>query len=208
MTAASPITLARLTLPPLTPENAGPGAAAVLASARERIGMIPNMYRYMAQQPGVLETYAQGYGQFRSDSGFTSAEQEVVLLSISLENGCAYCIAAHSMLAAGPSGVPRDVVLALRQGRDGDDPGLAALARFTRTMVRERGFPPEDALASFLEAGFSERKVLAIILAISVKTISNYVNHIFDTPIDEPFREWAWTSGAATGDATPGPSAA
>ncbi|MEX2181591.1 MAG: carboxymuconolactone decarboxylase family protein [Gemmatimonadaceae bacterium] len=157
--------------------------------------MIPNMYRNMAQLPGLLTTYAEGYQQFRAEGGFTPAEQEVVLLAISHENECAYCIAAHSTLAAGPSRVPRDTVHAIRLGGNGTDPRLAALAAFTRVMVQERGHPSGNDLASFLAAGYTERHVLSIVLAIGVKTISNYANHLFNTPVDAPFLDWAWTPG-------------
>jgi AhpD family alkylhydroperoxidase len=57
------------------------------------------MYAVMANSPGLLETYATGYAAFREASGFTPAEQEVVLLTVSHENGCEYCVAAHSFLA-------------------------------------------------------------------------------------------------------------
>jgi len=184
-----------LTLAPLTPETAAPEAAAVLSGAQEKMGMIPNMYRNMAQLPGLLITYAEGYKRFRAEGGFTPAEQEVVLLTISRENECAYCIAAHSTLAVGPSRVPRDTVHAIRLGGNGPEPRLAALAAFTRVMVRERGHPSADDLAAFLAAGFTERHVLSIVLAVGVKMISNYANHLFNTPVDAPFLEWAWTPG-------------
>jgi len=45
---------------------------------------------------------------------------------------------------------------------------------------------------AFLTAGFKEQDVLAILLAISVKTISNYSNHLFDTPVDDIFQGHAW----------------
>ncbi len=197
MSNATASPFAALSLPPLTPESAAPAAAAVLSAAQSRMGMIPNMYQYMAQLPGLLSTYAHGYESFRSEGGFSPAEQEVVLLVISRENACEYCVAAHSFLAAGPSGVPRDVVHALRLGGDGTDTRLAALAKFTRAMVRERGRPSADSLAEFIGAGYSERQAMAVLLAISVKTISNYANHLFNTPLDEPFRGWTWEAGAS-----------
>ncbi len=36
--------------------------------------------------------YMHGYETLREQSGFTPAEQEVVFLTISRENGCGYCI--------------------------------------------------------------------------------------------------------------------
>ena len=190
-----------LSLPGLAPEDASPAAAAIMQATQEKLGMIPNMYRTMAQLPALLTTYADGYSRFRAEGGFTAQEQEVVLLTISRTNECTYCVAAHSMLAAGPQRVPRDIVHAIRLGGNGTDPKLGALAAFTRVMVQLRGHPSPSDLAGFLAAGFTEHHVLAILLAISVKTISNYSNHLFHTPVDAAFAEWTWVPPVA--QATP-----
>jgi len=39
--------------------------------------------------------------------------------------------------------------------------------------------------------------VLQIVLAIAVKTISNYTNHLFDTALDAAFQRRAWTPAQA-----------
>jgi AhpD family alkylhydroperoxidase len=90
---------ARLQISKVPLEKAEPVARATLESAQQKLGMIPNMYSYMANAPGLLETYRFGYDLFRQASGFTPVEQEVIFLSISYENGCEYCMAAHSFLA-------------------------------------------------------------------------------------------------------------
>lgn len=186
---SSPYTL---TLPAKTIENADPGAKTVLEQTREKMGMIPNMYANMANSPPMLQTYAQGYSLFRQQSGFTPAEQEVVFLTISRENECHYCMAAHSFIADKLSKVPTEVTDAIRDDGEIVDPRLAALRTFTRTMVVSWGRPREDDVNSFLQAGYSESHILDIILAISVKTISNYSNHIFNTPVDAAFSARAW----------------
>ena len=59
-------------------------------------------------------------------------------------------------------------------------------------MVQKRGNPTHQGTQQFLEAGFTEANILEIILAIAVKTISNYSNHVFHTPVDEPFAAYEW----------------
>ena len=182
----------RLTLSPKTLHNADPKAKAVLERAKAQVGFIPNMYAGMANSPGLLETYLDGYDRFRKDSGFTPAEQEVVFLTISRGNGCDYCMAAHSMIADQMSKVPPPVTEAIREGRAIPDSKLAALSTFTGTLLATRGLPSKADVQAFLTAGYEERHVLEIILAIAVKTLSNYSNHLFHTPLDEMFanREW------------------
>ncbi len=74
-------------------------AAERLADAPAATGMVPNMYGVMANSPGLLATYLDGYQRFRIGSGFTPAEQETVFLTISGYNACDYCMAAHSFIA-------------------------------------------------------------------------------------------------------------
>jgi len=54
-------------------------------------------------------------------------------------------------------------------------------------MNETRRNPSPDEAKKFLHAGYSEKNILVIILAFTVKTISNYSNHIFHTEIDEAF---------------------
>ncbi len=187
---------ARLELEKVAIEKAEPLARATLETAQQKLGMIPNMYAYMANAPGLLEAYRFGYELFRQGSGFTPVEQEVIFLSISYENGCEYCMAAHSFLADVQSKVPAGVTEALRKGTHIPDARLQALSRFTRLLVQRRGRPSQADLVLFRAAGYKDAQVLQIILAIGVKTLSNYTNHICATPVDNAFIKRAWTRSA------------
>ena len=163
-----------------------------LRRAREQMGMVPNMYAAMANFPPLLEVYQHGSELFRSQSGFTPAEQQVVLLAISRANESHYCVAAHSALAH-KAGVPDQSIDAIRSDRPIADAKLEALRSFVRTMVRTRGNPTKEDTERFLRAEFSEEQILGVILAIGVKTLSNYTNHIFHTEVDAAFASRRWT---------------
>lgn len=182
----------KMTLSPKTLDSAEPAGKAVLERAQQEVGFIPNMYSGMVNLPPLLETYLDGYGRFRAEAGFSPAEQEVVFLTISRFNGCDYCMSAHSMIADAKSKVPPAVTEAIRETRPIPDSKLAALSTFTETMLATRGLPSRTDVQTFLDAGYEERHVLGIILAIAVKTLSNYANHLFHTPLDSMFaaREW------------------
>ncbi len=177
----------KIGLNPVELEDANEQQKEILENAKKANGMIPNMYKNMVNLPALQNTYDTGYHQFRKDSGFTPAEQEVVLLTISIENSCEYCTAAHSYLAENVSKTPKDVIKAIRQGKEIDDEKLSALHEFTKVMNESRGNPTPNQAKKFLDAGYSEKQILAIILAQAVKTISNYSNHIFHTEVDEAF---------------------
>lgn len=187
-----------LTLPARSEDDPNPAVAAVLAKAKEQVGMIPNMYAGMANVPGLLETYLSGYEKFRGGSTLSAVEQEVVLLAISRANGCDYCVAAHSTLAD-MAKVPTEITDAIRDGKPLDDEGLDALVRFTTVLVETRGLPSAADLAGFVAAGYSEAAVLDIVLAIGVKTLSNYSNHLLHTPVDDLFAGRAWDESPVEG---------
>jgi len=176
-----------LDMTPTTLDTAEGEAEKLLSGAKESLGFVPNMYTYMANLPGVLAGYLNTYQDFRETTGFTPAEQETVFLTISRINGCTYCMAAHSMIADKKSGVPADSLAALRDGNTLPDASLNAVAKFTEAMVESRGNPGKDAVEAFLNAGYGEKQVLGVVLAIACKTFSNYVNHLAGTPVDDVF---------------------
>ncbi len=182
-----------ISMPAKTLENSTPAAREILERAKKETGMIPNMYTNMAIAPALLSTYAHGYKLFRSESGFTPVEQEVILLTISVENQCEYCVAAHSVVADMMSKVPLEITEAIRNGTAISDDKLQALSVFTSVMLNKRGNPDEKEADAFLKAGYTEKQILYIILALSVKTISNYANHIFRTPLDTLFKAREWS---------------
>lgn len=183
----------RVTLPFRQTDDPDATVSQPLAAVQKTMGMVPNMYRAMANFPALLDTYQHGYQQIRENSGFSAIEQEVLFLSISRENGCSYCVAAHSFMADAMSKVPPVVTDAIRDGEPIPDAKLEALRKFTQKMVASRGNPSTEDAEAFLNAGFSEEQILGVILAIGVKVFSNYTNHLFDTKVDAAFAGRGWT---------------
>ncbi len=176
-----------------TIEDPSPAVSAPLKAVQAGMGMVPNMYAAMVNLPALLDTYNHGYGKFRAEAGFTPVEQEVVFLAISRFNGCHYCVAAHSFVGDMMSKVPAEVTDAIRDGRPVPDAKLEALRTFAHQMTESRGNPTPGQAKAFLEAGYTEEHILGIVLAISVKVISNYSNHIFHTELDPGFAGRAWS---------------
>lgn len=51
----------------------------------------------------------------------------------------------------------------------------------------------EEQMQAFFDAGYSHRAVLDIVLGLAQKTMSNYINHMAVTPVDEVFQPLKWT---------------
>lgn len=186
----------KLATPPVAFDEADGPARDLLDGAKANLGFVPNMYLGMAINPGMLSTYLHGYDQFRKSGNFTAPEQEVVFLTVSRSNGCDYCTAAHSTIAVNKSGLSEANTHAVRNGSTLDDGRLDALATFTAHMWETRGMPTKAAATAFKSAGFSDVHILEIILALAVKTISNYANHVNHTDLDAVFTKYAVTETA------------
>lgn len=172
--------------------NSAPAdSKAQLERIERRRGVIPNLYGVLAEAPIALEAY-EALGNLLMRSSFTPTERHVVWFTINAYHDCHYCMAAHTFLAEGEK-VADDVIETARAVRSYEDPKLEALRVFTLDLVENRGWASPEALDAFLAAGFTRQNVLELILVIAHKVISNYTNHIVDTPLDDVFSRFAWT---------------
>jgi uncharacterized peroxidase-related enzyme len=185
-------TIKTSTLELKTIENADSISSEILRTAKNKMGMIPNMYAGMANNPALLDAYIKSYNTFRENSGFNSQEQEVVFLSIAFENNCDYCMAAHSFVADKMSKVPTEVTDAIRNNTEVTDARLKALSDFSKAMVSKRGLPSIEDVDTFLSSGYTQDHILGVIAGIGVKTMSNYFNHVYNTPVDDAFQSRIW----------------
>ena len=180
----------------LTKDNARPESAALLNEVEKKYGFIPNLMGVLAESPVALKAYLE-LSNLIGQSSFSPEEQQAILLAVSLENNCDYCVAAHSMVAAKMAGMPIGRLDSLRKEVALDDTRLDTLVDFTRHIVRLRGFIGEAAVEKFLAAGFTKQQLLEILVCVAMKTLSNYTNHIAETPVDQPFSEFKWSRDPA-----------
>ena len=182
--------MSTLDLAPIDPDHAPAAVRDTLASVRQRYGFVPNLYRYFAHAPGALEGYLAISDLFGRGT-LSATERNVVLLAVSRENGCRYCVAVHSAVAD----MQRDDTAAtdaIRNGTPIADPRLEALRQLAEALARD----PADAgaeVAAFLAVGFTPAQVLEVVLGLTLKTLSNTTNHLVATPLDAAFAKRAWS---------------
>jgi uncharacterized peroxidase-related enzyme len=169
----------------VTVESAPDAAREELRAVHSRYGFVPNLLGVMANAPPLLSAYLQLSESFRQTS-LSPIEQQVVLLTTSVVNQCQYCVAAHSAMAR-MQGVADEIVSAIGADVPLADVRLEALRQLTKSMVLTRGWPGQAAIAEFGKVGFTASQTLEVILGVALKTLSNYVNHFADTPVDPQF---------------------
>ena len=171
---------------PLKITTAPPASRPALEKIQNSLGFIPNLLANFANNPAVLEGYLALDAIYEHGS-FTPRERQLILLAASVENNCNYCVAAHSTIAKGPLHTPPEVITAIRKGMPVPDAKLNALVTLVKELVRERGYAKDETIQKFLAAGYKNEQVMELLLGIALKTISNYLDHISPTPVDQAF---------------------
>lgn len=178
-----------------TVETAPVASRPFLQAAQSAFGMVPNLVGEFAESPAVIEGYLALAGAYQK-SGLTPLEREVVLIAAAVENACHYCVAAHTTMTQGQK-LDQDVIRAVRAGGPINDARLEALRRFATRVVRERGWVSDAEVNALIAAGFTPANVLEVVLGVGLKTISNYINHIAETPVDAAFAANAFVPAKA-----------
>lgn len=117
-----------------------------------------------------------------------------MLLTVSVENASHYCTPAHAIRAREAS-LDEEAVAVIREGRDLRDPRQEALRHFTLQMMRQSGRLDDADLEAFVTAGFSRANILDVILAVGLKTLSNYTAFLARPPLDPPMAAAAFAAG-------------
>jgi uncharacterized peroxidase-related enzyme len=168
-----------------TLDTAPQASRQILQAAEKQLGFIPNLYAVFAESPITLKAN-QVLTELLDKTAFTVTERQLVLLSISRYRDCNYCLAAHGTVAKMQK-IPTEIIQSVYFNQSLPDTKLEALRTFTRAVLEAEGWVKHDALQAFYQAGYLKQHVLEVVLGISFKTLSNYVNHINDTAIDEMF---------------------
>lgn len=175
-----------------TKETAPEASRPVMEQTEKAYGFPLNLFGILAESPVALSSYVQIGALLKEHAALSAQEQQIAMLAVSETNGCDYCVAAHTAVAE-MNQVPGEVIEALRDGKEPDDARATALIRFTKSVLEHRGWVPEEDQEAFLAAGFTTRHVLDVLSILALKTLSNYTNHLAQTPLDQAFAAKKWS---------------
>ncbi|VAW03256.1 hypothetical protein MNBD_ALPHA08-1745 [hydrothermal vent metagenome] len=178
-----------------TIDDAPEAAKTDLQNLEKAYGVVPNLFAGLAASPAAVKSYMAIAGNMKEHGVLNPVEQQVVYITVSAQNGCDYCVAAHST-GAGKVKMPDDVLAALRAQEALPDVKLDALRTFALAMLDQRGYMSDEDLAAFAKAGYGQAHVLEVITIMAHKTMSNYFNHIAKTPLDAMFKLQEWQTTA------------
>ncbi|MGD9548365.1 MAG: carboxymuconolactone decarboxylase family protein [Candidatus Krumholzibacteriia bacterium] len=169
---------------PLNPTTTDGQARKIFDGVKEKIGMVPNLYRIMGHSPAALEAYL-AINEKLEGSILGPAVREKVALAVSQRNRCGYCLSAHAMIATQMAGVPEPEVALAREARGNDDHETALLALASQ-IVENRGWIADEVFDRMRGAGVTDGEFVEVVALVAALTFSNYTNHLARTPLDFP----------------------
>ena len=158
---------------------------------KDNNGYIPNLIGLLANAPTALEAY-RTVGAINRRNSLTPVEREVVQITAAVTNGCAFCVAGHTAFSIKQIQMNDDLLQALRNRTPIEtDPKLDTLAKFTLAVINTKGRVGDEALAEFLEAGYTHQNALDVVLGVSLASLCNYANNLANTPINPELQPYA-----------------
>jgi AhpD family alkylhydroperoxidase len=184
MSAVTEPTSTELTFTEYTIESAPAAARRAMTAVRDHLGYLPSAAARWAEYPALLENFTRLNGVFESSS-LDPLARETVILTIAVRNGCDLCVSMHvaRLRAAGAS---EACVKAVLSASPVPDERLEAARLFTIRLLDTTGRPGDDSLRAFLDAGYTRRNALEIVLGIGAYTLSTFANRLTDARNDFP----------------------
>jgi uncharacterized peroxidase-related enzyme len=157
-------------------DTAPEAAKPLLEQIKKSYGFIPSLFNYMAEAPTTIEAYL-ALNALIAKTSLSPIEAQLALLTTSIENDCDFCKTAHLAFAK-KYGAKQQTLKALIDQQKIVCPCDAALILFTQQVVNKRGHLLSEEVDNFLSAGFSKQQIMEVILVVTIKTLSNYINHL------------------------------
>ena len=167
-------------------EQANEKQGELLDAVQKTLGMTPNLIRVFANSPAVLQGYL-GLSGSLGEGTLDPKLKEQIALTVGETNSCEYCLAAHSAIGK-MVGLSRDEIADARQGAS-NDVRTETVLQFAKAVVEKSGWVDDVDLHKVRDAGFDDEAITEIVANVVLNILTNYMNHIAETPIDFPKAE-------------------
>lgn len=173
--------MSRITL--IDPASATGTVGANLSQIKSAFGVVPNMFKAVANSPAALESMWGAFGALGTGRiGAKLGEQ--IAVAVADRNDCHYCLAAHTALGR-KAGASAEEMADAQAGHSADPRTAAALA-FALKLVEKRGSIDATDVDALRAAGFDDGEVVEIIAHVALNLFTNYINVALDVPVDFP----------------------
>jgi uncharacterized peroxidase-related enzyme len=168
----------------LNPEQATGKTKELFNTITSKFGVVSNMMKTMGNSPAILEGFLNYYGALSSGT-LDAKTGELISLAVAENNGCHYCLAAHTFVGKNFMKLDAKTINDARRGHS-EDTKTNAILKFTLALVNKKGRVTDEDLATMKTAGVTEGEITEIIAHITFNIFTNYFNITANTEIDFP----------------------
>jgi uncharacterized peroxidase-related enzyme len=169
---------------PATIDTAPAASQPLLQAVKKQLGVVPNLFRLVANSPAALEGYLNLSGALGKGE-LPAPTRERIALVVAEINGCNYCLSAHTYLGKNVAKLDDAEIAANRSGASNDIKADAAV-RFAAKVTTLRGHVTNEDFAAVKAAGYTDAQIIEIVQHVALNTWTNYINTVGQTEIDFP----------------------
>jgi uncharacterized peroxidase-related enzyme len=158
----------------------------MLGQVRAKLGLMPNLFRALANAPAALEAY-MNFSAALAGGALDDSIREQIALAVAESNLCGYCLSAHVFLGQRAGLTPDEIANAIRARAA--DPKTDAILKLARNIVVQRAEITDSDLQRARVAGLSDGEIIETVANVALNIFMNYVSHAAGLPIDFPQNE-------------------
>ncbi len=150
-------------------------ASNYLKVVNEKIGFVPNVLKAFSNFPKQFEGFTKLYNSIMlGESGLSKLEREMIAVTVSSENQCFYCLAAHGATVRELS---QDPQLGERLASNFEAANLSkkhkTMLLFARNLTRNPSIVNEEDRLALNKVGFNDRDIWDISLVVGFFNMTN-----------------------------------
>lgn len=167
----------------ITHETANAEQTALFQGIQEKLGIVPNFLKVMANSPDALRAFL-GLHHVAGSGSLDGLTRERIALAVAQENACEYCLSAHTAIGR-KAGLDAAEIQANRAGNS-NDARAAEAVRFARALVENRGEVTTAEIEAVRAAGYTDSDLVEIITHVGMNYLTNILGKASRVAIDFP----------------------
>ncbi len=168
---------------PVDPQHAKGKTRRLFGEVRAKLGLVPNLFRVLANAPAALEAYVDFTAALASGT-LDERTREQIALTVAESNLCDYCLSAHAYIGEKAGLAPQEIANAIRA--KAAEPKTDAILKLARSIVVQRGEVGDSDLERARTGGLTDGEIVETVANVVLTIFTNYVNHVARTVADFP----------------------
>ena len=173
----------------IDPESATGEVRELLRIVKNRMGLVPNLVRILANSPAALKAYLN-FSAALQGGALEPQVRERIALAVAEANNCEYCLSAHSTFGR-VAGLSEEEILNARNGLSADE-RISCILQFAVKIVEKCGKVTDRDLEEARKEGLTDEEIVA---SVAFNIYTTYFDHLVETEVDFPLAKPSRTRG-------------